>query len=76
VLYHRDSLQAGGRDILQLIEKIKVSAAGDRWRLPLNWMQIDHTKMEALRDPRFEEELASIESKRSADEEQEDLPLK
>src|ERR1700674_2569077 len=31
-----------------IVEKIKVSSKGDRWRLPLNWTQIDHTKMEPL----------------------------
>jgi hypothetical protein len=37
-----------------IIEKIKISQKGDRWRIPINWVQIDHTKMEPLKDPRNE----------------------
>jgi hypothetical protein len=35
-----------------IIEKTKLCSKGDRWRLPLNWTQIDHTKLEPLKDPR------------------------
>jgi hypothetical protein len=37
-----------------IIEKIKISQAGDRWRIPINWAHIDLTKMEPLKDPRIE----------------------
>ncbi|MFZ0496691.1 MAG: hypothetical protein WBE80_13125 [Methylocella sp.] len=37
-----------------IIEKIKISQTGDRWRIPINWMQIDHMKMEPLKDPRID----------------------
>jgi uncharacterized protein (DUF433 family) len=37
------------------LENQAVSHRGDRWRLPINWTQIDHTKMEPLKDPRFDE---------------------
>lgn len=36
-----------------IVEKIKLCEKGDRWRLPIGWTQIDHTKLEALRDPRI-----------------------
>ena len=39
-----------------IVEKIKVSKPGDRWRLPLIWTQTDHTKMEAIKDPRVDGE--------------------
>jgi PIN like domain len=38
-----------------IIEKIKISKPGDRWRLPLNWSSIDHTKMEPIKDPRIDD---------------------
>lgn len=37
-----------------IVEKIKISNRGDRWRLPINWRQIDHNSMEPLRDPRVD----------------------
>jgi len=37
-----------------IIEKIKVSQRGDRWRLPLQWGSIDHLQMQALKDPRID----------------------
>ncbi|GEM_PF-3647870 len=39
-----------------IIEKIKISKPGDRWRLPLAWTQIDHNKMEAIKDPRIDDQ--------------------
>jgi hypothetical protein len=38
-----------------IIEKIKISQPGDRWRLPMVWIATDHNKMEPLRDPRVDE---------------------
>ena len=37
-----------------IVEKIKLSARGDRWRLPMNWTEIDHTRMEPIKDPRID----------------------
>lgn len=37
-----------------IIEKIKVSNRGDRWRLPMQWTQTDPTSMEPLKDPRID----------------------
>lgn len=34
-----------------IIEQIKLSKAGDRWRLPMKW-EPSHTEMKVLRDPR------------------------
>lgn len=34
-----------------IIEKIKMSQPGDRWRLPMKW-EPSHTDMEILKDPR------------------------
>lgn len=34
-----------------IIEQIKLSKAGDRWRMPISW-EPSHTKMDLLRDPR------------------------
>jgi len=38
-----------------IVEKIKISARGDRWRLPMNWNEVDHTKMQAIKDPRVDD---------------------
>jgi hypothetical protein len=37
-----------------IVEKVKVSKLGDRWRLPLIWQNADHTKMETIKDPRID----------------------
>jgi hypothetical protein len=37
-----------------IVEKVKLSKPGDRWRLPLIWQSADHTKMEAINDPRID----------------------
>jgi hypothetical protein len=37
-----------------IVEKIKISNRGDRWRLPMQWTEIDHTKMQPLKDPRVD----------------------
>jgi hypothetical protein len=37
-----------------IVEKTKISMRGDRWRLPMNWSEIDHTKMDVLKDPRID----------------------
>ena len=37
-----------------IIEKIKLSEPGDRWRLPNNWVQVEHTQMKPIRDPRLD----------------------
>jgi hypothetical protein len=54
--YHRLSAYGRAAFLLRwwpaIVEKIKLSQRGDRWRLPINWTQIDHTKMELLKDPR------------------------
>jgi hypothetical protein len=35
-----------------IIEQIKLSKPGDRWRLPMHWNNPSHTAMELLVDPR------------------------
>jgi hypothetical protein len=45
------------------VEKIKLSARGDRWRLPYHWLQIDHTKMELIRDPRIDGPKPTLSTK-------------
>jgi hypothetical protein len=37
-----------------IIEKIKISNKGDRWRLPMQWSEIDHTRMLPIKDPRID----------------------
>jgi PIN like domain len=37
-----------------IIEKVKRSARGDRWRLPMVWHSTDHTKMKPIKDPRID----------------------
>jgi hypothetical protein len=39
-----------------IIEKIKISQRGDRWRLPMQWGDVSHEKLEAVKDPRFDTE--------------------
>lgn len=38
-----------------IIEKIKLSKPGDRWRLPMVWVSTDYNKMEAIKDPRIDD---------------------
>jgi hypothetical protein len=38
----------------QIVEKIKLSSLGDRWRLPMDWKNPSHIAMEPLRDPRVD----------------------
>jgi PIN like domain len=59
-----------------IIEKIKVSNKGDRWCLPLQWSEVDHTKMKALKDPRTEKPESPGDEKPTTEAEQDDLPLK
>jgi len=59
-----------------IIEKIKLSNRGDRWRLPMQWMEIDHTKMTALKDPRFDEPTVADDEKPTTEAKQDDLPIK
>jgi hypothetical protein len=35
-----------------IIEKIKICQRGERWRLPIQWTDISHDKLEPLKDPR------------------------
>ena len=37
-----------------IVEKIKLSKPGDRWRLPMIWQATDHSKMKSIRDPRVD----------------------
>ena len=37
-----------------IIEKVKVSERGDRWRLPMIWRATDHMKMKPIKDPRVD----------------------
>jgi hypothetical protein len=37
-----------------IIEKIKLSKFGDRWRLPMVWHATDHSKMKPIKDPRVD----------------------
>jgi hypothetical protein len=53
-----------------IVEKIKLSAKGDRWRLPMHWTQIDHTKMELLRDPRIDAPRPEVATDTSAAKQQ------
>lgn len=39
-----------------ILAKIKVSNPGDRWRLPMIWATTDHMKMEAIKDPRVDDQ--------------------
>ena len=59
-----------------IVEKIKVSNRGDRWRLPMQWTEIDHTKMEALRDPRVDAPPVHENEKPTTEAHQDDLPIK
>lgn len=42
-----------------IVEKVKISNEGDRWRLPMQWTEIDHTKMQPLKDPQVDEPEAA-----------------
>ena len=35
-----------------IIEQIKISKPGDRWRLPMKWENPSHTELHLLKDPR------------------------
>lgn len=39
-----------------IVEKIKLSKAGDRWRLPMIWQNTDHQKMLSIKDPRVDDQ--------------------
>ena len=56
-----------------IVEKVKVSKPGDRWRLPLIWTQADHTKMEEIKDPRVDGPKASETDTTKATQEKLDL---
>lgn len=38
-----------------IVEKIKISKPGDRWRLPMIWQSTDPQKMLAIKDPRVDD---------------------
>jgi hypothetical protein len=57
-----------------IIEKIKLSKSGDRWRLPMIWTATDHNKMEPLKDPRVDDK-AEAESADTTQAIQTDLPI-
>jgi hypothetical protein len=42
----------------------------------MQWAEIDHTKMEALRDPRVDRPESSGDGKPTMEAKQDDLPLK
>lgn len=50
-----------------IIEKIKISNKGDRWRLPMQWGRADHTRMEALKDPRIDGPEASDDNEQNTE---------
>jgi hypothetical protein len=54
-----------------IIEKIKISKPGDRWRLPMNWAATDHQKMKPIKDPRIDD----IEAIDTSELKQSDLNL-
>jgi hypothetical protein len=56
-----------------IVERIKVSNPGDRWRLPMIWQSTDHLKMEAIKDPRIDDEHKESEDTTSATQEPLDL---
>jgi hypothetical protein len=58
-----------------IVEKTKVSNTGDRWRLPMQWTEIDHTKMEALKDPRVDGPPVSDNEKPTTEAKQNDFGL-
>jgi len=45
-----------------IVDKIKVSSCGDRWRLPMIWQNTDHLKMDAIKDPRIDDDKKNEES--------------
>jgi hypothetical protein len=51
-----------------IIEKIKLSNPGDRWRLPMVWQSADHTKMIAIKDPRIDNPPAEPEDTSKAEQ--------
>lgn len=46
-----------------IVEKIKLSQRGDRWRIPMTWTP-DVTKFEALKDPRIDGPNVKIQIQR------------
>jgi hypothetical protein len=52
------------------------SNKGDRWRLPIQWGEIDHNKMEVLKDPRVDEAQAPNDERPSTEAKQDDLLIK
>jgi hypothetical protein len=45
-----------------IVEQIKVSQRGDRWRIPMKWDNAVHTEMTLLRDPRVSGNQVSRET--------------
>jgi hypothetical protein len=45
----------------EIIEKVKLSSSGDRWRVPMKWENPSHILMEPLKDPRVKGRTVSIE---------------
>ena len=58
-----------------IIEKIKISEKGDRWRLPMQWGMIDHPQIQALRDPRIDGPKDETDEKLGTEARQQDLGL-
>jgi len=56
-----------------IVEKIKVSKPGDRWRLPMIWANADHNKMISIKDPRVDTDKRDIDTTQFK---QEDLNLR
>jgi hypothetical protein len=58
-----------------IIEKIKLSQPGERWRLPMVWQATYHTKMKPIKDPRVDDE-EKIETDDTTTLKQDDLDFK
>jgi PIN like domain len=56
-----------------IIEKTKVSERGDRWRLPMQWGEVNHTKLEPIKDPRFDGPRADYDERPTTEATQENF---
>ena len=58
-----------------IIEKIKISQRGDRWRLPMQWVHVDHTQMKAINDPRIDGSKDENDGESPAEAKQDSFPF-
>jgi hypothetical protein len=56
-----------------IIETIKASERGDRWRIPMQWNEVNPTKLEPIKDPRFDAKRGGDDERPTTEAIQEDF---